>query len=222
MRKYLRAAVVAFFAILGASYLANKDTVDHAWAQGFPFVNPFCGVQPACTVDFSNPTISFGRQGSYAFAEVIPFGSVAYGSLGNATTYVSGTTYISAVVVGADMTITNINCLNGGTVGTNSVIYTLYNSAGTKIAQTLNSGTATAGANAFQTIALTSPIALQGPSNYWISVQANGTTDNIRTIAASTFVNARTGSATGVFGTLPAITAPTGFTANVGPLCYLN
>lgn len=193
-----------------------------AYAQGFPFISPFCGVQPACSTDFSNPPLTFGRQGGFGFAEVIPFGSVAYGSLGNATTYVSATVYYSSVIPGADMTITNINCLNGGTVGTNSVIYSLYNSAGTRIAQTLNSGTATAGANAFQTIALTAPIAIQGPGLYWIAVQANGGTDNIRTIAASTFVNTRTGSATGVFGTLPAITPPTTFTANVGPLCYLN
>lgn len=193
-----------------------------ALAQGVPYTPNFQGVGPSNTTDFSNPPISFGRQGGFGFAEVVPFGSVAYGSLGNATTYVSATVYHASIAVASDMTITNINCLNGGTVGTNSVIYALYNSGGLKIAQTANAGTATAGANAFQTIALTAPIAIQGPAVYLVSVQANGAIDNLRTIAASTFVNAKTGSATGVFGALPTITFPTTFTANVGPLCYIN
>jgi hypothetical protein len=211
-----------YVAILATLIFGASPRVGHS--QGFPgsCIYPFAGQQPAATCDFSNPPVSFQRQGARAFAEVIPFGSVAYGSLGNATTYVSATVYQVSIVVPGDMTVTNINCLNAGTVGTNSVIYALYNSAGTKIGQTLNSGTATAGANAFQTIALTTPLAIQGPSQYWIGVQANGATDNIRTIAASTFVNAITSSTTGVFGTLPALTPATTFTANVGPLCYLN
>lgn len=219
MKIAFRAALLA--ALLAVAAFSSPSKVD---AQGYPgaCIYPFASNQPAVSCDYSNPPLTFGRQGGASFAEVIPIGSVAYGSLGNATTYVSGTVYVAAIPVPADFTATNISCLNGGTVGTNSVIYSLYNSAGIGIDGTVSTGTATAGANAFQTIAMTKTIALVGPSTYYVAVQANGATDNIRTIAASTFVGVRTQSSTGVFGTLPNITPPTTFTANVGPICYLN
>lgn len=198
-----------------------------AYAQ-FPFMSQnFPGVQANVTTDFASPPISFTPSGGQISTQggnnqTVPIGSVAYGSFGNATTTVAGTIYYASVMVAYDETVTNINILNGGTVGTDKGIAALYNSAGTLIGTSALAGTATAGANAFQVYALTTPLAIQGPGRYWIAYQSNGTTDNIRTIAASTFINVRTVSATGAFATLPALTPPTTFTANVGPVAYLN
>jgi hypothetical protein len=200
-----------------------------AKAQGIPYVYPFAGVQPQNSVDFTNPPITFGPAGSKVGTNVavesIPLGSVAYSSLGNATTYGASTTlYVTSIYVGSDMTVTNINVLAGGTVGTNSIIGTLYNNAGTLLRTSLLAGTATSGANTMQTLALLTPIAIQGPGVYYVGIQANGTTDNVRTIAASTFIGRVGAAQTGqpAFGSPGNITPPTTFTANTAPIVYLN
>lgn len=193
------------------------------------YVYPFNGVQPQQSVDFSNPPITFGpaggKGGSNFAIESIPLGSVAYASLGNATTYGASTTlYVTSIYVGGDSTITNINVLAGGTVGTNSIIGTLYNNAGTLLRTSLLAGTATSGANTFQTLALLTPIVIQGPGVYYVGIQANGTTDNVRTIAASTFVGRQGAAQTSqpAFGSPASITPPTTFTANTAPIVFLN
>lgn len=198
-------------------------------AQGFLWVYPFQGAQPQATIDFSNPPISIapqgGLQGAVNLVSNITIGSVAYGSLGNATTYAASTNvYVTSIFVPYDMTVTNVNVLNGGTVGTNSIIASLYNAAGTLIGNSATAGTATAGANAFQTLALTTPRAIQGPGVYYVGISSNGAVDNVRTIAASTFVGARSLLVAGqVFGTLTNLSAlPTTLVANVAPIVYLN
>lgn len=147
----------------------------------------------------------------------IPIGSVAYGSLGTSAVHVAGTLYYTEIWLPANKTITGISVLNGATVGTDNLIVALYSNAGALLASSALAGTLSAGANAFQDIAFTAPYAAVGPGRYWVVVQCNGTTATTRRIAASTFLN-RTGSAVGVFGTLAAITPPTTFTADVGPI----
>lgn len=151
----------------------------------------------------------------------IPIGSVAYGSLGTNTTPVAGTIYYSQLNLMAAITITNIGCLNGGTVGTDKAIYALYNSSGTLVANTALAGVTTSGTDAFQEIALTATYAAV-PGTYFVAWQTNGTTTRFRTIAASTYISWATGSQTGTFATLAAITPPTSFTADKGPICYVN
>lgn len=215
------------YALFGALAIATMSMLP-ASAQNFPWVYPFSGVQPQNSIDFSNPPITFGPQGyvggSNGAVESVPIGSVAYASMGNSTTYgASGTVYVVSIYVPADMKVTNINLLANATVGTNSVIGALYNSAGTLLGNSILTGTATSGANTFQVLALLTPIAVQGPGIYYVGIQANGTTDGMRTIAASTFVGRRASAITGgSFGALPAITPPTTFTANDGPIVYLN
>ena len=70
-------------------------------------------------------------------------------------------------------------------------------------------------------IPLTSPYV--APAGlYFVGLQANGTTTRFRTITANG-AGDLTGSVTGVFATLPSpITVPTAFTANVGPICFVN
>ncbi len=78
--------------VKAAAYFAGgamvAGSVLAAFAQGLPFVYPFVGVQPAQTVDFSNPPISFGRSngaGGVLPVSNVPIGSVAYASFGTET-----------------------------------------------------------------------------------------------------------------------------------------
>lgn len=151
----------------------------------------------------------------------VPIGSVAYNAFGNDTTPVAGTLYIAEVDVPRNFTATGIAVLNGATVGTDKGLVGLFNSAGSPLASSSAAGATTAGANAFQARNFTSPVALTGPGRYFIAYQSNGTTDTLRTIAASTFVACLTRSLTGTFGNIGGMSPPTSFAPNVGPIAYL-
>lgn len=151
----------------------------------------------------------------------VPIGSVAYGSMGTDSVQVAGSIYVADMAIPRTMTITGIGVLNGSTVGTDKVIYGLYADTGLLLATTALAGTTTSGANAFQEIALTAPIIVRGPARFAIVVQFNGTTDKLRKIAASTFIDVMTQSQTGTFGTIPSIAYSDTFTANVGPIAYV-
>ncbi len=120
------------------------------------------------------------------------------------------------------MTVTNINVLQGATLGTDSWIAILYNSAGTKLATSSLSGVATGTNNTFKTFALTAPIAIQGPGRYFVGVQSNGNTDKFRLIPTGTFIDILSALTTGTFATVPNITVPTTFTTVQAPIVYLN
>jgi hypothetical protein len=231
------ARTTATYAMLAAAGMAggaiSNMAVHTAWAQQFLWSYPFAGVNAAPSIDFLNPPISInpvvqgGKIGSTKSVSTIgeALGAVAYGSLGTATTYAASTdVYVTSIFIPYDMTVTNINVLAGGTVTTNTIIASLYNGAGKLIANSTTAGTATSGANTFQTLALVTATAIQGPATYYIGLSANGTTDNARLIAASTYVGNNTLLVTGqVFGTLTNLSAlPTTFNANVGPIAYLN
>lgn len=148
-------------------------------------------------------------------------GNVAFAGWGNDTTYVSGTQYVSSILIGSDITLTGIACYNGATVGTDKVIYALWDRDGDLVTNTTTSGTTTSGADAAQEIAFASTQAVKA-GLYWVGVQANGTTDNVKTVAASTYAHVATDAITGTFGTLDdPLTVPSTFTANEGPLCYV-
>jgi hypothetical protein len=230
MRKHLETLKVALLsAALLASIIAiasiGGDNIKRAWAQGFPYTPNFIGSQSNPSTDFSTPPISYscpGCGGNGSLGETVPIGSVAYGSFGNATTNTTGQLLGSTVIINSDITVTSVNILNGGTVGTDKGLVAIYNNNGNLVANSALAGATTSGANAFQSYSLVNPTTLVGPGRYWIVYQANGATDNIRTIAASTFIR-RTLTIAGAFGTLPAtITLPTTFTANVGPIAFFN
>ncbi len=119
---------------------------------------------------------------------------------------VAGSVYYSALWIPANYTITGAAVLNGATVGTDKWILALYNSAGTKVANSALAGVTTSGADTFQQIAFTATYSALGPGLYYLSVSSNGTTDTFRRGVVN---GQRAGSATGVFGTLAAITPPT-------------
>lgn len=150
----------------------------------------------------------------------VPIGSVAYGSVGTNTAMVAGSIYWAEVFIPRTVTLTGGAVLNGATVGTDKGIVALYDTGGALVANSAVAGATTSGANAFQTYAFTSTVSVE-PGRYWIAYQPNGTTDTIRTIAVSTFIDALTASATGTFGTLTALTVPTTITADKGPVGYL-
>ena len=151
----------------------------------------------------------------------VPIGSVAYGSFGTDFTPAAGSLYTAEIFIPRIMTVTGIGFLNGSVVGTDSIIVVLNNVTGTIISNSNLAGVVTAGANSFQEIALTAPISVP-PGTYYITLQTSGTTDRLRIIATNTFVDTRTTSRTGSFGTLlPPSTPLTSFAANSGPIAYV-
>lgn len=176
---------------------------------------------PLNNLPATNPVLSNEDAGKLAYPTV-PVGSVAYASFGNATTTVQYTLYLAKLYVPKGFFATGIANLNGLTVGTDKDVVYLLDAAGKLVASSAVAGATTSGANAFQKFAF-SPGPVYVPAGaYYIGVQSNGATDIIRTVAASTFVDLVTKSIAGTaLGTLPAFTAPTTFTANVGPIAYL-
>lgn len=168
----------------------------------------------------TTPSISSLSNGRSRICSV-PIGSVAYASLGTDTTPVSGTTYWAEVWLPANMTITGVSTLNGSAAA-NSVNVAIYAGAnGSALANSALAGTAESGTNAFQDVPFTGTYPAVGPARYYVGIQYNGTSARFRTVAASTFVDVLTTSATGTFGTFPALTVPTTFTAGVGPIaCF--
>lgn len=151
----------------------------------------------------------------------IPIGSVAYGSLGTNTTPVAGTVYVSSFQLPVDMVdATGIACMNGGTAATDKLLYSIYDADGVLVANTAVAGTVATGTDSFQALAFTAVADLNAGS-YFLGWQTNGTTTRFRTVATATYIGIASGSATGTFGTLPAITAPTTFTADKAPICYV-
>lgn len=154
---------------------------------------------------------------------ILPNGTVlAFASLGTNTTLVAGTLYRCEIHVPYWASWTGIGLLNGATVGTNNHLVALYDSNGVLIANSVLAGTLSAGANAFQQRAFTSPTPPLAPGRYFLAMQANGTTATLRTWAAVNGGNQMTASSAGTFGTLPAsFVPPTTFTADVGPIAHL-
>jgi len=157
-----------------------------------------------------------------AQAWTVPLGSVAYGSMGTNSAVVATTMYVADIEVPRTMPLNGVKVLAGGTVGgSDKGIAFLYKAGGgDPVAYSLLAGTTFTGTDTLQTLAFTTPYMANGPGKYFIGIQMNCTTTTLlRLITTSTFVNNLTTTKTGVtFGTLPRLTAPTTFTADVGPI----
>jgi hypothetical protein len=152
----------------------------------------------------------------------VPIGSVAYGSFGTSAVHVAGTIYIADVVIPQNTLVTGISVLNGATAATDKLIAILFPAGGgVPVVTSALTGILAAGPNTFQNLAFTAPVTVIGPARYWVGIQCNGTTATTRRVAASTFVDVMTKSYTGAFGTIGALTVPTTFTADVGPIAYV-
>lgn len=150
-----------------------------------------------------------------------PIGSVAYASVGTSTATVAGTIYVSSIQIDKTRLVTGVSILNGATVGTDNLLGALYSNSGELLGSSALAGILSAGASAFQDLVFISPKLIVGPARYYVAMQGNGTTATIRLMAASTFVDVLADSRTGTFGTLPAITVPTTFTATKAPVACL-
>jgi hypothetical protein len=145
----------------------------------------------------------------------------AFASLGTNATMVAGTLYRAEIQVQHLATWTGIGMLNGTTAGTDNGLVALYDSSGVLIGNSAVAGALSVGANAFQNRAFLVPVTLL-PGRYFIAYQQNGATATMRTLSAAMGGNQMTASSTGTFGTIPAsFTAPTTFTADVGPIGWL-
>lgn len=141
--------------------------------------------------------------------------------LGNAQdkTMVAGTRYYVNYELGSDALLTGIEVLVGSTGGTDLWTFELHDSTGALVATSLATGTTAGTANTFQRLAFTSTYeAVAG--TYYIVAQSNGTTAKLGTYA-SAGLPLVTGSAAGTLGTAAAITPPTTYTANLGPIAQV-
>ena len=162
-------------------------------------------------------------QGSLEKVCTVPIGSVAYGSFGTSTTTSTTKQLMAEVFVPQTMYVTGITELNGSAVDTNSkVIVALYSISGNKVANSAVAGTANTGNDAFLAVAFTTPALVTGPAKYLVALQDDtADTNGVRTVATATFNNLVAGEVTSVFGTLAAVTVPTTFTADKGPIACL-
>jgi hypothetical protein len=169
--------------------------------------------------------VRFDQYNSFQFVREripsVPF-SGSYSSLGTAVSHVAGTIYAIAIEVVTPGLYTGVSILNGGTVGTSNRIAAIYDEQGLKLGNSVLSGTQSLGANVFQNLAFTAQIRIPSPGRYYIAVQADNNTDNMRMVAASTFHCNYTIAQAGAFGTLANLSPlPTAFVADVGPIATL-
>lgn len=134
-------------------------------------------------------------------------------------TMVAQTRYYVNTSIGSPSLITGVSVLVGGTGGTDLWIVELHDSTGAIVATSALAGTTAGTANTFQRIAFTA--AYQAAvGTYYVVLQSNGTTATFGAYS-SAGLPLVTGSAAGTFGTSAAITPPTTYTANLGPIAML-
>lgn len=143
-------------------------------------------------------------------------------SQGTSATPSATVVYLTQIWIPHNETITGIAVLNAATVGTNKYIVALFDSNGLVLANSTTAGVTTAGASVFQQIAFTGTYVAQGPRTYWVGVYVNGTTDRYFAIPTIGQAVGLAGSVSAqTFGTVAAVTLPTTFTADVGPIVYV-
>ena len=134
-------------------------------------------------------------------------------------TMVAGTRYYVSYVLGAPALLTGIEVLVGSTGGTDLWTFELHDSTGALVATSLATGTTAGTASTFQRLAFTAQYQAAA-GTYFLVAQSNGTTAKLGTYA-SAGLPLLTGSATGTLGTGAAITPPTTYTANLGPIAQV-
>ncbi len=140
---------------------------------------------------------------------------------GTSTTPSATTVYLTQLHIKTNCTLTGVAVSNGATVGTNKYVAALFNSAGVPVANSALAGATTVGADVYQTLDFTATYGAV-PGVYWIGLYVDGTTDRFRSIPAVGAFAGLAGSATGqTFGTVAAVTVPTTFTADKGPVSFV-
>lgn len=134
---------------------------------------------------------------------------------GNDTTPVITETYICQLDLPHAASITGIAIFNGS-VASGNIKVGLADDAGLLVAQ--SASTAMAGTDAYQRVPFTTVHVAKG-GTYYVLLQVDNTTARFNT---HTLNNCGASKKTGeTYGTFTTITAPTTFTANVGPVASL-
>lgn len=121
-----------------------------------------------------------------------------------------------------NMTLTGVGVLNAATCGTNKWIVAIFDSSGNPLANSATAGTLCSGTSAYQKVAFTAPYVITGPRTLWIGVYADGATDRYYAVPTTGQADGLAGTVTGqTFGTVAAVTLPTTFTADKGPVAYV-
>lgn len=132
----------------------------------------------------------------------------------------NGTVYLVELFNLVARRITGVYYQIGSVGGTDKVIGSLYDSAGTLLASTAVAGTTVGTAANIQSVAFDSAIALPA-GRFFVGLTFNGTTAKFRTfpVPGSKFI---AGTDSQTFGTITTtVTLPTTFTADKGPTCGL-
>ena len=146
--------------------------------------------------------------------------AIALASMGTDAVSVDGTWYYSEGYNPAERTVTTIACLNGTNVGTDVVIYAIWDADGVPLGWTSLLGETSAVADVFQDIDLVEPIQLPA-GRYYVGFQVDGTTAAHQTMAAGHTLDAA--SVAGTFGDpVPTLTIAGTFTAGKGPFHRLT
>jgi hypothetical protein len=184
-------------------------------SNGVPSANTFTGAETQ-SVDTNASNGSNPQTASITTAQQAILLDMLSNTLDK--TMVDGSRYYSSINIGNPQVLTGIRAKVGGTGGTDLWIFELHGPTGLLLATTATAGTTAGTANTYQEIAFTATYNLTVPGTYFIAVQSNGTTAKLATLNAPSITGVYTGSATGTFGTGASITAPTTYTANLGPL----
>lgn len=143
---------------------------------------------------------------------------------GTDTAPIAGTRYWSSIQINERMTITGLAYLIGsvGLVSGDKVIVELHDGAGALIATSVLAGTAVGTPGTVQQVPFLNNITVEGPGQYFISVQFSTSAPRFRSLAAGTAAaqTVTTGSAAGTFGVSIAITPGSAFNADAGPIAF--
>lgn len=143
---------------------------------------------------------------------------------GTDTACTNGTVYYTSLWIPGDVYFNTVNYLIGSVGGTDKVIASIYNSAGTLIANSAAAG-ATVGTTAtVQAVTLTAPVSLPGPGLILVGLTFNGTTAKFRSVPAQCSNGIIGGSVAQTFGTVASAIVPstTQFVADKAPIVYLT
>lgn len=219
----------------GATATFPDSTEQALIAQGIASAGPVSSVPASASGQVTRavvggnsrfvPITGLGAQASYQgppILPVIPLGSVALTTYEvNGVAPVAGTINLTEIYVPFDQVWTGAGVLNGTVVGTDSFVVGLYGTDGTRLANSVLTGTLSAGASVMQNIPFTAPVVLPA-GRYFIAVQSSGITATLRHLVAANGANVCTSATAGVFGTLPTtLTPPATFTTAVGVISQL-
>lgn len=167
------------------------------------------------SVGYQNPSINEQPD----FLQCWQPGAVA----GNDTACTNGTIYVVKFTPDRPFKATGIGYQIGTTGGTDKVVATLFDAAGAVLAYSDTGGATVGTSSTSQALPFTSvsTYTVAPGVDYFAGVVFNGTTAKFYTLAAGSSQGNIAGTGTQTFGTPAAITAPSTFTANKGPLAYL-